>query len=146
VIGGDFMRDWATLQASASFGRSMDEVEKTSSFLPFFLLPAQVSPQQRALSGERLQRTRGGPGDGMGCSGSTCDDVGARGCRWTRRRGAFPPLFQTVESQSRDSESDSFTRPRTRRPTPSVLLSYGGSIPCFLVSSKNNTSNSNNNK
>jgi hypothetical protein len=33
----------------------------------------------------------------MGRSGSTCDDVGARGCRWTRRRGASPPLFQTVE-------------------------------------------------
>ena len=36
VMGGDFMMYCAALLASASFGRSLDEVERTSSFLPLF--------------------------------------------------------------------------------------------------------------
>jgi hypothetical protein len=51
----DMIRSW----------RSLDEVERTSSFSPFFLLTAQVSPQRRAESGERFQTARGGLGEGL---------------------------------------------------------------------------------
>jgi hypothetical protein len=51
-----------------------------------------VSPQQRAPSGERFQRARGGLGGGLGRSGGTCVLVVARGAR-----SAFSPLCHTVE-------------------------------------------------
>ena len=42
---------------------------------------AYVSPQQRAESGERFQRARGGPGDGLGRSSGTCALVAVAGRR-----------------------------------------------------------------
>jgi hypothetical protein len=61
-------RGCTAFEASARSWRSLDEEERTSSFLPFFLLTAQVSPQQRAESGERSRSSRGGPGEGVGRS------------------------------------------------------------------------------
>ena len=104
-------------------------------FLTFFLLTAQVSLQQRAESEERSQSSLGGPGEGMGRSRGS-----ARSWRsLDEEEKSFPPFCRVA-----DSESDSFTRSRTRCPTSSVLLS------CFLVKNNNNTStitsNINNNK
>jgi hypothetical protein len=98
-------------------------VERTSSFLTFFLLTAQVSPQQRAESGERSQSSLGGPGEGLGRSRGVGALVAVAG------RGGeelFPPFVET------QSESESFNRSRTICTTPSVLLS------CFLVNNNNN--------
>jgi hypothetical protein len=95
--------------ASASFGRSLDEVERTSLFLPFFLLTDQVSPQQRAESGERSQRYRGGPGEGLGRSvgvgalaavaGRGGDELFSSFCRDAVR----VRLFQSFENEMYDA-------------------------------------------
>ena len=49
------VRGWAALGAPARSWRSLDEVERTSSFSPCFLLTDQVSLERRAKSGERFQ-------------------------------------------------------------------------------------------
>jgi hypothetical protein len=73
------MRGWTALEASARSWRSLDEEVRTASFLPFFLLTVQESPQQRAESGSRALPRRGGPGDGLGRSGGTCALVAVAG-------------------------------------------------------------------
>jgi hypothetical protein len=52
------VRGWTALSAPARSWRSLDEVERTSSFLLCFLLTAQVPPQRRAETVERFQHAR----------------------------------------------------------------------------------------
>ena len=73
-------------------------MERTSSFLTFFLLAAQASPQQRAESGERSQSSLGGPGEGLGRSRGVGALVAVAG------RGGeelFPPFCRVADSRVR---------------------------------------------
>jgi hypothetical protein len=124
VLAEGLARGWTAVGTSSRSWRSLDEEVRNASSSTFSLLTALESPEQRAESGSRALPRRGGPGEGPVRSWDMCALVAVAG-----RGGEEPP----------PPFVDSFTRSRTRCPTPSVLLS------CFLVNNnnkKNNTINS----